>query len=236
MKNLEETASDHPHPIDRNRAILWARDLVEFPDWVILACKVSRVDFRSVPRGDCTKLVSFAVLGPNDNVLLDVVLRPQGAVSTELLKMHGCDQPQVFKAPYFEHAHKIMQAGFAKTRVVCWRPAEVQEILDELCRDHSLAKLKGNFYSAQTEYSRYVGQIADGYLMQAIPDGASSNNPGVAPLTECRKISETIRHMAASSQVNDSALTFNKNWSAAFFRPKPSPTSKIREILGFPEA
>ena len=236
MKNLDESVEAHPNPIDRNRAILWARDLMQFPDWIVLSVKTTRQSERTSP-DECAKIVSIGVLGPHDNILLDVLVRPVGAVSNELLRMHGCEPARAFKAPSFEDSHKILAAGFAKTRILCWSPSRTQQALDSLCAEYKLPELKGRWISVQSEYSKFVGELENqaGYLMQRVPNSASSEFEGISTITECKKISEVVRKIAASSQVSDSALTFNKNWSAAFFRPKLNPTSKIREILGLPE-
>ncbi len=233
MKNETQNETGHPNPIDRNKAILWARDLLQFPEWVILAVKVSRSNRTSVD--ECNELVSIAVIGPENNVLLDVLVRPDKAVSNDLLKAHGCDQARAFSSPSFEAIHKILEAGFAKTPVVVWAPSRLQQTLDHLCAVSHLPELRARFISAQAEYSKYVGDELPqgGYEMKQIPDVVGSTEPPSA-VSECRKIAEVIAHMAASSQISASALTFNKNWSAAFYRPKIGPTAKIREILGFP--
>lgn len=231
MKN-DNSTDGHPNPIDRNRAILWARDLMQFPEWVVLTIKVSRA--QRCAADECNELISIGVIGPENNALLDVLVRPNKAVSNELLKAHGCDQAKAFNSPSFEAIHKILEAGFAKTPVIVWSPAKVQETLDRLCALSSMPQLRARWICAQTEYSKYVGDEnpQGGYEMKLLPD--SPSNEYTPTVSECRKIVEVISHMAASSQISASALTFNKNWSAAFYRPKVGPTARIREILGFP--
>ena len=233
MKNDMENIPSHPNSIDRNRSILWARDLMQFPEWVVLAIKVSRSAKTS--HDECNELISIGVLGPENNVLLDVLVRPNKAVSNELLKTHGCDQARAFSSPSFEAIHRILEAGFSKTPVIVWAPAAAQQTLDHLCAVSHLPELKAKWFSAQAEYSKYVGDELHqgGYEMKKLPEDGTGPESDT-PIGQCKKILEVIAHMAASSQISASALTFNKNWSAAFYRPKLGPTAKIREILGFP--
>ncbi len=233
MKNDNVTETDHPNPIDRNRAILWARDLMQFREWVVLAIKISRTERASAD--ECNELISIGVLGPDNNLLLDVLVRPNKAVNNDLLKKHGCDQARAFSSPSFEAIHRILEAGFAKTPVIAWAPNRLQQTLDHLCAVSHLPELRAKWIGAQSEYAKYVGDELPqgGYDMKEIPDGAGCADEA-STIYECRKITEVIAHMAASSQISASALTFNKNWSAAFYRPKLGPTAKIREILGFP--
>lgn len=71
MKNDNVTETDHPNPIDRNRAILWARDLMQFREWVVLAIKISRTERASAD--ECNELISIGVLGPDNKDRKSVV-------------------------------------------------------------------------------------------------------------------------------------------------------------------
>lgn len=232
MKNIIEN-DEHPNPMDRNRAILWARDLLQFKEWVLISVKVSRL--KTVSIDECSELISIGVVGPENNALLDVLVRPNKAVSTELLKIHGCDQGKAFEAPTFDAIYKILNAGMSKTPVVAWAPHQVQAILDQLCKANGLPNLNARWMNAQVEYSKFVGELEDtgGYYMRPVPRSANPL-PESPTLAECQQILEVVHAIAASSQISDSALTFNKNWSAAFYKPRLGPTARIREILGFP--
>jgi hypothetical protein len=231
MKNIEDISSQ-PHRLERNRAILLSRDLLNVKDWVILSCKTSEMSGESLP-GDAAELCSFAALGPGGRELLDVLVRPDGAVSSEQLKIHGCDSAHVFDAPEFANVHKILKAGFARTRVICWNPSVMKATLLKLCRQFQLSELQANFVDLQTHYSSFVGEPAteDGYRQQSLPSQINADCPGVAPLCECRGLFDLLQEMAGSSQSSES-VSFNKNWSAAFYRPKLAAAQKLKEMLG----
>ncbi len=235
MKHVEDNSPSHPNPMDRNRSILWARDLVELNDWVIISCKSSTLVGKRVMPGDAAELISIAVLGPGERPLLDVLVRPDGAVNSELLKIHGCDPKHAFNAPEFPEIYKILKAGFAKTRVICWNQEKTKEILAKLCKLEKLPELSVRFDDAQAEYSRFVGEVEPDihrYKTQNLPREFDSNEVGITPWLECEKIYEYLKEIAAGHQMFDSASTFNKNWSAAFYKPKMGPAKKLKEILG----
>jgi hypothetical protein len=234
MKNSEDK-SEHPNRLDRNRAILLGRDLLEMNDWVILSCKESTLQGGAQP-GDATHLVSISVIGPGDRALMDVLVRPNGAVNSELLKLHGCDSAHTFNAPPFSGVHKILQAGFARTRVIAWNPEKVKSALSRLCESTELPALSTVYLDLQTHYTAFVGEIdpysnGAAYKKVTLPPQTDCSTAGVTPLTESRYLLTLIQEMAASSQ-NTEAAAFDKNWSAAFYKPKLGPTQKLKELLG----
>lgn len=235
MKKQDEAQSiQHPNPLDRNRAILLSRDLLSVKDWVIIAAKCSKVEGRRVYPGDAAELTSISVLGPDERVLMDVMVRPSGAVNNELLRLHGSDQAHVFNAPSFKEVHRILSAGFAKTRVVSYQPAKIKEILFNLCKQEKLPSLQASFIDLQYEYSRFLGEMNPdkSYVFQKLPSAYDCSQPAISPLLECRQLYILLQSIAASSQILDTANKFDKNWSAAFYKPKLGPAEKIKGLLG----
>ena len=233
MKNTEDRDSSQPVRLDRNRAILLSRDLLQMNDFVILSGKESRLSGKNVT-GDASRLISFSVIGPGEKILMDVLVRPDGTVNNDLLKKHGSDVAHVFNAMTFEDVHKILNAGFARTRVICWNTARVKESLAQLCRQTGLPELKANWLDMSGEFSAFIGEKLPGkkeYKRQILPNMSDSECDGVAPLSECKFVLSLLQEMAGSSQSTD-AVIFNKNWSAAFYRPKLGPAEKLKEILG----
>lgn len=234
MKNLEFSPPSHPNPLDRNRSILLCRDLLVMNDWVILSCKQSKLQSQRALPGDAQELISIAVLGPGERVLMDVLVRPDGAVNSELLKLHGCDPKHAFNAPFFNEVHKILNAGFARSRVLCYNAQKASSILAQLCTQEKQPKLNVNLTDIQVEYSRFVGETSASaaYVSQPLPQDYDSNTPSVTALNECRQILSYVHLMAGSSQITDSAPVWNKSWSAAFYKPKFGPTETIKGLLG----
>lgn len=235
MKNLDQSAVAHPHPVERNRAILEARDLIEINDWVIMSCKRSRLSGgRHVP-GDAVELFSLAVLAPDGRILMDLLVRPDGALNSDLLKLHGCDSARTFNAPYFSSVHQILTKGFAQARVLCFQPLLLNETLNELCSQEKLPMLAPRLIDLQELLSRFTGSVdqsGSAYQMQSLPEQADCGKPAVPALAQCRYLLSLVKEIASSSQILDSAATFDKNWSAAFYKPRLGAAEKIKEMLG----
>lgn len=234
MKNSEDKFG-YSNRLDRNRAILLGRDLLEMNDWVVLSCKESAL-LGGAQAGDATELVSISVVGPGDRALMDVLVRPNGAVNSELLKLHGCDSAHIFNAPPFSGIHKILQAGFARTRVIAWNSQKVKNTLSRLCESTNLPALKTVYVDLQTAYTAFLGEIdhssnGDAYKTVVLPPQTDCSTAEVTPLTECRYLLTLVQEMAGSSQSTEAAA-FDKNWSAAFYKPKLGPTQKLKEFLG----
>ncbi|MBX9720718.1 MAG: hypothetical protein K2X81_04940, partial [Candidatus Obscuribacterales bacterium] len=107
--------------------------------------------------------------------------------------------------------------------------------LAKLCKQEKLPELSASFDDAQAEYSLFVGEVEPDihrYKTQKLPREFDSDVEGVTPLLECAKVHEYLKEIAAGHQTFDSASTFNKNWSAAFYKPKMGPAEKLKEMLG----
>lgn len=232
---MKNPAENHPNSIDRNRAILLCRDLMSVNDWVIIAIKTSRqIEHRVIP-GDAEELITVSVMGPGERVLMDMLIRPDGAVNNELLHAHGCNQVKASNAPNFAEVHKILNAGFRKTRVLCFAPNKIKETLSSLCQKEKLAPLEGSFVDVQLVYSRFVGQKQSETSVAYVPQELGKfdcSKTGVQAITECKHIHELVQEMASSDQQYDSATAFNKGWSATFYKPKHGPAEKLKELLG----
>lgn len=236
MKKPTDDPLAKANSLDRNRSILLSRDLLTMNDWVALAVKSSRIgdsQVRILP-GDATELISIGVIASNQKVLMDVLVRPDGAINSDLLKLHGCDPAHAFNAPVFSEIYKILKAGFARSRVLCYKVSAVQELLNRLCVREKLAPLQGRFIDVQTEYSRFLGEPSQtaSYKVQLLPEENDCSRPAVSTLSECSHIISCVQEMAGSSQTMDTATVFDKNWSAAFYKPKMGPAEKIKELLG----
>lgn len=219
--------------LDRNRSILFARDLLALNDWVIFAVKKSRAE-RALP-GDARELTGMAVFGPGQKVLMDLLVRPDGTVSAELLKKHSAKAAKNPATATFAEVHRILQNGFARTRVLCFNPTKAKDLLSELCRQEKLPPVTGSFLDLSFEYSRFVGELdpeGKNYRTQPLPRWFDCSSAGVSPLEECQHLYKILSSMASSSQSLDTPSTFNRNWSATFYRPKLGAADKLKEMLG----
>lgn len=221
--------------LDRNKAILQARDLLEIPEWVIFSSQIT-----SFPTSDsdcAPDLITVTVFSPERKVLLDACVQPSGAVTTQMLRQHGIDQSTLMRAVTESALLNAVRKICDKKTILCWdMPLQVRNLAIIAARagQHSPPL---RTISVQSCYSRYIGEeLAPGsYKNQPLPGGSCDEAESVTPLKECENLIELLFVMAGSSQFIDSAQVLNKNWSATFYKPKLGPAQKIKSFFGIGE-
>ncbi len=224
--------------LDRNKAILQARNLLEIPDWVIFSSQVTTFSLGDIESSECApELVSVTIFSPDRKTLLDSFVRPSGAVTTDMLRQHGTDQATLMNSVTASSLMESVTKLCEKRDVLCWDlPLQVRNLGLVAARARQTAPFL-RAVSIQSCYARFVGEeLAPGsYKNQPLPGGSCDEEESVTPLKECENIVELIYMMAGSSQLSDSAQVMNKNWSSAFYKPKLGAAQKIRSFLGFSE-
>jgi hypothetical protein len=219
--------------LDRNKAILQTRNLLEIPNWVIFSSQVTTF---SSARDCASELVSVAIYSPEHKVLLDSCVRPAGTVTTEMLRQHGTNPSRLMQSMTVDQLFDRIKQICGKKQVLCWDlPLQVRN----LSLIASLAGLPSpglHALSIQMCYAHFVGEeLSPGnYKLQALPGGSCADEESILPLTECENMINLISLVARSSQISDSAV-FNKKWSAAFYKPKLGAAQKIKSFFGIGE-
>jgi hypothetical protein len=219
----------HPVHLDRNKAIIWARYLIDSPDWLIFATRVTRLNPEAGPLASPVKLLSLSLLTPSGKVVFEAMLKPQEMIASALINEHGLDQAVVFNAqPFSDIVLKMGQLVRGK-QILAWDLNGQQGLFDQLCVQFNESFLPFAGYSLRPEYARYLGEFdpkTGAYKSQALP------NSGASATAECRAILNTLTNMAATSQTRDTAQTGHQNWTAELYRPKINATEKIKDFLG----
>ncbi len=220
--------------LDRNKAILQTRDLLEIPDWVIFSSQVTTFGLAD----ECApELISVTIFSPDRKILLDSCVRPSGAVTTEMLRKHRVDQATLMRAVTESSLIESVRKLCDKKDVLCWdMPLQVRNLgLIAARAGQSAPFLRA--VSMQSCYARFIGEeLSPGsYKNQPLPGGSCDETESVTPLKECENIVELIYTMAGTSQFLDSAQVLNKNWSATFYKPKLGPAQKIKSFFGIGE-
>ncbi|HMW91621.1 MAG TPA: hypothetical protein PKE54_16455, partial [Candidatus Obscuribacter sp.] len=109
MQSAKPTPSAHPNSIDRNKAIVWSRYLIDSSDWLLFATKVTYLHADRAYQGlEQPKLVSLAVLTPEGKVVFEALLRAEEMVHNQVIAQHGLEQSVVFNArPFSEIAMQL---------------------------------------------------------------------------------------------------------------------------------
>ncbi|SRR5579883_266327 len=219
---------DHANPVDRNRAISWARYLMDSDEWVIMALKVTRRTVDSRP--DQPSLITVALLNNVGNIRLEAMVKTPYMVSNEEIAQHGVDYSVVYNAkPYDQVRDDIIRAVNSREMVV-WDAPVMHAALAELDHYFNLSERAWKFYCASSEYARFRGVKAVSgaqYEVQPLPQ------IGLSAVDECRSVYKIISEMAASSQFTDPIAGGRPGWTAEFYRPKINTGDKLKGMFGF---
>jgi hypothetical protein len=215
------TTPSHPRPLDYNRAILWARHLVECADWLLVAMKSTPAPVRG---DESAMLVSIAVVDHTGKVLLETFIKPSGAINLDAIAKHGIDAGRAFEALRYDELKVLLSEFFATKQALSWNLDDQNCVLESYAAEEKTTPFILQGQSAVNQYSRFVGEWSSaGYKRQELPDVAYNS-----ALSECHAVLDAIKKMASSHQHSDSISTGSEGWTTEFFKPKITPVDKIR--------
>lgn len=221
--------------LERNKAIIQARNLLEIPKWVIFSSQVTV--FEGAGPEQASHLISVSIMTPGRKLLLDSFMSPSGEVTTEMLASHGTNQMKLTRAVSADSMLESIRTICEKRDVLCWDlPLQVRN----LSMIASLAGKSSPFLQAvsmQSLYAKFVGEELSPatFKLQPLPGGSCIENEDITALKECENVIELIYTMAGSSQLSEAAEVVNRNWSSAFYKPKVGAAQKIKSFFGLSE-
>lgn len=224
-------------PLERNKAIIQARNLLEIPEWVIFSSQVTTIEAPPGSAEQSSSLVSVSIMTPGRKILLDSCMRPTGEVTGEMLRRHGTNQAKLRQSVPAESLLDSITALCEKRDVLCWDlPLQVRN-LNVIASEAGKASPFLRAVSLQSCYARFVGeQLGPAtFKIQPLPGGSCSEKEDISALKECENIIELVYTIAGSSQISEAAEVVNRNWSSAFYKPKVGAAQKIRSFFGLTE-
>ncbi|MCR6488359.1 3'-5' exonuclease [Amycolatopsis sp. OK19-0408] len=109
--------------VDRQRAALWAQEVLDDPNTVLLDTESTDFDGR---------VLEIAVVSPTGEVLLESLVNPEGEpIVAEAAAKHGITAEMVSApgVPMFADVHDELVELLSGKRVVCWKTAFDRELL-----------------------------------------------------------------------------------------------------------
>lgn len=178
----------HPRPRDKQSAINWARSMMQRNDWVIIDTEATGIESGS-------EMIDLAVLSPDNEVLLDTLIRPVRArrMPKRASDVHGLTMEDLKDAPTFaEIAPKL--AALVKDKIIVSYNTEYRiRLLRESFEQHGLRAPYFRSECAMIPYARYVGewtQWKSDYKWYPLPGAVHR------ALGDCRATLAFIRKMA----------------------------------------
>ena len=197
-----------PNPVlDRDASILWARDLLQRTDWLILDSETTGLF------GDI-EMVQLGILAPSGHTLLDVLLWPSNPIPSDASAIHGITNEHVADALAFPDIYPVLSRivhprPHTMKHIVIYNAAYDTRVLNNLCEKYALpnlhfqwtryaetgSTLPKTLHCAMERYAAFVGEWSNhfgNYSFQRLPGGTHQ------AIGDCRAVLKLIHVMAAA--------------------------------------
>ncbi|HEY9787615.1 MAG TPA: hypothetical protein V6D17_19665, partial [Candidatus Obscuribacterales bacterium] len=199
---------------NKNRAILWARYIVDSSDWLLLSVRQTESDLDDRQKQN---LVSIAILAPSGKVMLQALIRAAEFSAREAIEGHGIDYSVLLEARACADVFREVEALIEKKQVLTWDIDATQKVLDAAAREHKCQSVRLAGTSVGLEFARFNGRVSRTSRLEVesqLPFEARS------ALAECQAMHTLIKEMAGTPQILDALGASPSGWTAEFYRPK----------------
>jgi DNA polymerase-3 subunit epsilon len=184
---------------DRNEAILWARDLMQRTDWLILDTETTGLKQSGRNPMAFDEIIQIGVIDSFGNTIFESLVNPvKRRISEEAKMIHGIDLRKLKDAPTFQEiSPKLYEILNGKLVVVYNAEFEKQMLI--ITGYKNIKKFGGvhdmtfTMQCAMEEYSKFIGEWSDyykDYKWQKLP-GAAHN-----VIEDCLAVLNIIKEMA----------------------------------------
>jgi DNA polymerase III subunit epsilon len=133
----------------RAAAIAWAAEAVACPDVVYLDTETTGIDGRA-------EIVEIAVVDGAGNTLLDTLVRPEGIIPYEVIRIHGIDDGMVAGAPRWPEVYPAL-LDLLRERVVIVYNAEFDfRLVNQMNRRSGFPPRADRWHCAMKQYAGYA--------------------------------------------------------------------------------
>lgn len=207
-------ASTRDKQLLRNRAITWARYIIDSSDWVILA-------LRATVAGDNT-LISVALQVPGGKVSFERLIRLTDFSARDAMGGHGIDYEVLLNALSFSEVMTELEGHIQGKQVLVWDPQNIESVLTRGAADHGASRPTLTMTSVSDEYRKFSDS-------ESVPELKGN---GLSARSECQAIHALIEDMASTSQRLDGAKSSPIGWTAEFYKPNKTAADKLKGFLG----
>ncbi len=144
-------------PIDRDRAILWARNVLKNKDKYLI------MDTETTGLKNDDEIIQMAIVDLDRNIHFDTLIKPKlkKSISREATQVHGIKKNDLIDAPCFESAvHKFIKVTEGKTLLMFNADFDVR-LLQQTCYANRCKTFDLSYWCAMKEYSKFIGEWND---------------------------------------------------------------------------
>lgn len=133
----------------RADAARWAASILANPDVVYLDTETTGLDERA-------EIVEIAVIDSAGRTLLDTLIRPDGYIPLEVVRIHGITDAMVRDAPRWRDVyHEVLQITRDRT-VVVYNAEFDQRLVNQMNRRAGFLRLTDSWQCAMRQYGAYT--------------------------------------------------------------------------------
>lgn len=142
-----------PNASDRRRsraaAIAWASEVIARPDVVYLDTETTGIDGRAA-------IVEIAVVDGDGRTLLDTLVRPDGIIPYDVVRIHGIDDGMVANAPGWLDVYPVL-LDMLRERVVIVYNAEFDfRLVNQMNRRSGFPQRADQWHCAMKHYAGFA--------------------------------------------------------------------------------
>jgi DNA polymerase-3 subunit epsilon len=174
---------------DREKAAFWARSLLDRMDWVLLDTETTGISAQD-------EIVQIAVLSPQEDILLNTLVRPTQSIPPQSTAIHGITDADVVDAPSFPEVFEKLQTITAGKTVIIYNAQFDLRLIRQTLTRHSVPSLgmdDDQAECAMLQYAAWYGEVWSdgGYKWQKLRGGDHT------ALGDCRATLALLRKMAS---------------------------------------
>lgn len=133
----------------RAAAIAWAAGVVARPDVVYLDTETTGIDGRA-------EIVEIAVVDGAGNTLLDTLVRPDGIIPYEVIRIHGIDDGMVADAPRWLEVYPALLDLLRERTVIVYNAEFDFRLVNQMNRRSGFPRRADQWHCAMRQYAGFA--------------------------------------------------------------------------------
>lgn len=133
----------------RETAIAWAADVVARPDAVYLDTETTGIDGRA-------EIVEIAVVDGAGRTLLDTLVRPDGIIPYDVIRIHGIDDRMVAGAPRWPEVYPALLELLRERTVVVYNADFDFRLVNQMNRRCGFQGRSDTWHCAMKQYASFA--------------------------------------------------------------------------------
>lgn len=213
----------------RNEAILWARDLIQRSDWLIMDAETTGLKQSGRNLASYDEIIQIGIIDPHGNTVFESLVNPiKRRMAQDARDIHGINFRMLKDAPRFSEILPKLHNVLNGKLVIAYNAEFERQMLIQTAAKFRQEEIntydfKCIMQCAMVQYSNFIGEWSDyynDYKWQKLP-GSTHNVIG-----DCLAVLNLIKEIASAelSPIPD---------QTAITELTPPPTSWLKNLLNF---